>query len=370
MDISKGGIVKKILYVLIALFSILVFTDEVSAKVCKYSDGKRSLTVTIENDSINYDFVKSSEDTGNVTSNSNLKISDFSKDSNGEYICLNQIKYVINEIAYSNTKSFVFSANGGSKTFNLINNPNDNSENNDKENNTNNESNNDGNNLTCVYSDDRIQVTVKIKDGVLQTIDENNNFKELIVGDAGLNRVTSKLKTSDFENNGNYKCLDRITYILVEAPESAASQADTYTIAVSGYANMLKLNNNATGSDNGESDSSNNDYIDDNVFSNIDSNINWTGCDVITKDMRTWLNQVLDLIKMIGLILAIVLGMVDFFKAMSSGESDAMKKAWKAFANRLIAVVILFLLPLVIEFVLGLITINGIDPSSPLCGIK
>ena len=82
------------------------------------------------------------------------------------------------------------------------------------------------------------------------------------------------------------------------------------------------------------------------------------------------MEQLLDLIKIGGLILTLILGMTDFFKGVTSGEADAMKKVWKSFANRLIAVIILFLLPLIIEFLFGLINISGINSSNPLCGIK
>lgn len=98
--------------------------------------------------------------------------------------------------------------------------------------------------------------------------------------------------------------------------------------------------------------------------------IDITGCGIFTDKLKAWLIQLLNVIKIAALVLTLVLGMVDFLKASASGEADAMKKTWKNFYRRLLIVVLLFLLPVIIEFILGLININGIETDNPLCGIK
>lgn len=92
-----------------------------------------------------------------------------------------------------------------------------------------------------------------------------------------------------------------------------------------------------------------------------------SGCAVISDDLGDWLIQLLDIIKIAALVLTLVLGMFDFLKGTVSGEADAMKKVWKSFSRRLIAVVLLFLLPVIIEFILGLVSIYGVDVDNPLC---
>jgi len=100
-------------------------------------------------------------------------------------------------------------------------------------------------------------------------------------------------------------------------------------------------------------------------------NLNYTtGCGIISNDLKDWMIQLLDIVKIGALILTLILGMVDFLKGVASGDDDAMKKVWKSFSRRLIALVLLFLLPVIIEFILGLVTINGVDASNPLCGIS
>ena len=94
------------------------------------------------------------------------------------------------------------------------------------------------------------------------------------------------------------------------------------------------------------------------------------GCDMITPKLKDWLIRGLDIMKIVALILTLILGMVDFFKGVASGNADTMKKVWTSFSRRLIAVALLFLLPVILEFILGLVSIGGLDSANPLCGLK
>jgi len=87
------------------------------------------------------------------------------------------------------------------------------------------------------------------------------------------------------------------------------------------------------------------------------------GCDVIPEEIRDWINSTLNLVKYVALALVIVLGILDFIKAAASGEADQMKKSGSKFLKRIIAVVILFLLPVIVELVLNLIEIYGADSA-------
>lgn len=66
------------------------------------------------------------------------------------------------------------------------------------------------------------------------------------------------------------------------------------------------------------------------------------------------LKDIFGYIQVLGPLLALVLGMVDFTKAAMSGEDDAKKKALKDVKNRLIAAFLLFLIPFVINLLLSL----------------
>lgn len=75
-------------------------------------------------------------------------------------------------------------------------------------------------------------------------------------------------------------------------------------------------------------------------------------CEVLPEAIKKYIMQALKLIRWGGLVLMIVLGTLDFVKASASDDQDAIKKAGQNFIKRLIAVIILFLLPILVELIL------------------
>lgn len=90
-------------------------------------------------------------------------------------------------------------------------------------------------------------------------------------------------------------------------------------------------------------------------------------CGVLTKNAQDFIYRILDWIKYIALILTVGLSILDFFKAVASEEDDAFKKAAKRLMRRVIVVIALFLLPVILEFILKLVHIQGINADDPLC---
>ena len=78
-----------------------------------------------------------------------------------------------------------------------------------------------------------------------------------------------------------------------------------------------------------------------------------------------WIENILRWVKYIVPVILIVLSILDFIKAIASEKEDEMKKAQKNFTTRLIAAVLIFLMPILIEFILGKM---GFDAES--CGIS
>ena len=66
----------------------------------------------------------------------------------------------------------------------------------------------------------------------------------------------------------------------------------------------------------------------------------------------TWILNIIKWIKYIIPVAVIILGSLDFMKATSSDKDDDVKKAQANFVKRLIAAALIFLIPLIIEFVL------------------
>lgn len=101
---------------------------------------------------------------------------------------------------------------------------------------------------------------------------------------------------------------------------------------------------------------------------------NNTGCAVLSVPIKNKVNWFLNLIKYGGAVLVIILGSVDFLKATVSDEDGASKKAFQRLTKRLIAAALLFLLPLLIQFLFTtvnnpLIEIPGFNVDKPTCGI-
>ncbi len=67
-----------------------------------------------------------------------------------------------------------------------------------------------------------------------------------------------------------------------------------------------------------------------------------------------WINNIMRWIKYILPVIVIILGIADFIKAMSADKEDEMKKAQGRFVKRLISAAIVFVVPLLIEFILNM----------------
>ena len=70
-----------------------------------------------------------------------------------------------------------------------------------------------------------------------------------------------------------------------------------------------------------------------------------------------WIMKVLEWIRYIVPVLLIILSIMEFIKAVSSDEEDAIRKAGSRFVKRLIVAALIFVLPLILEFLLGIFNI-------------
>ena len=96
------------------------------------------------------------------------------------------------------------------------------------------------------------------------------------------------------------------------------------------------------------------------------------GCEILSDDLVDKLVWVLDIIKIAGPILAVGLGTLDFVKVVASGDTDKeMKSAFKRFGTRIIAAVLLFLIPVILAFLMDTFLGNqsGYDSDNPFCDI-
>lgn len=100
-----------------------------------------------------------------------------------------------------------------------------------------------------------------------------------------------------------------------------------------------------------------------------------SGCGMLGTEFKKWLQGFFDFIKVGSIVLLVIMGLLDFTKAVTSGKDDAIKTAWSSFTKRSLALVILFLLPVLLEFLLttfGVYTDESVvkPEDSKLCDIK
>lgn len=79
-----------------------------------------------------------------------------------------------------------------------------------------------------------------------------------------------------------------------------------------------------------------------------------TDCKQVVGGVDVFIVDLFNMVKWVALALAIALGMLDFFKAITGGKDDDLAKAAQKFMKRLIAVVALFILPVLIEWILDI----------------
>ena len=67
------------------------------------------------------------------------------------------------------------------------------------------------------------------------------------------------------------------------------------------------------------------------------------------------MSYILNILRIIGVVLMIVLGVLDFTKALTSSDADAMKKAVNMFVKRLIIVILILFIPAIIDLLFSII---------------
>ncbi len=79
--------------------------------------------------------------------------------------------------------------------------------------------------------------------------------------------------------------------------------------------------------------------------------------------------EIVRLVKIIVPIVLIVIGIMDLFKAITGGKDDNLKKSLISLMTRVIAGVIIFFVPAIIEFVFSLIDnwVNNYENSYKEC---
>jgi len=95
-----------------------------------------------------------------------------------------------------------------------------------------------------------------------------------------------------------------------------------------------------------------------------DMGFNKNGSCGFSERLILWIANIIRWVKYIVPVAVIVLGILDFMKAISADKDDEMKKAQQRFIRRLIAAALIFIAPFIIEFIL-----NKLGFAANGCGI-
>ena len=84
-------------------------------------------------------------------------------------------------------------------------------------------------------------------------------------------------------------------------------------------------------------------------------NYDVTDCSIFSNEIIIFLNKLFWIISIVGIILLVIMTMVEFVKALIGSDDSGLIKGFKHTLIRIVAVIILLLLPTIITFILTLV---------------
>lgn len=202
--------------------------------------------------------------------------------------------------------------------------------------------------------------------------------------------LVSSLTSSDFINGENFVCPYteingyKTLSVCGEKIEENYYTADYYIKSIgkncTGYGNMFNLayspySKDFEGNEGYNEETKENLIVSPGFESNVKIDFDTSkGCesylgnpkDSVNKPPAYYLQFTFNLMKYAAIIILLVLTIIEYAKAVASSNQDAIKKATINTVKRLIIAVIIFVLPMLIEFLLKLLGIY----SSSTCGIS
>lgn len=91
--------------------------------------------------------------------------------------------------------------------------------------------------------------------------------------------------------------------------------------------------------------------------------------DLLGRENASYLNIIWNLVKIGIPIILIVFGGIDFVQAIFAGKEDNMKKAQEKFIKRIIIAIVIFIIPTLLSFLLGIVNSIWGNIGNDLCGI-
>lgn len=90
-------------------------------------------------------------------------------------------------------------------------------------------------------------------------------------------------------------------------------------------------------------------------------------CGSLGQKIVKWIYKIIRMVRYVIPIIIIIFSILDYIKAIGSDSEDEMKKATSKFFKRLIVAAIIFIIPFILEFILGIFHLPGLNSSNPFC---
>ena len=159
-------------------------------------------------------------------------------------------------------------------------------------------------------------------------------------------------------NNGNKSCDNNVEFdkLYVELEQSCESFRATSTYAKDdGAAIRAKACSKACSS------------LYDDVAEMCKINHDSGYCGSLGNKVVNWIFKILRMIRYGLPAILIILSILDFIRALASEDEGEMKKVTGRFAKRLIALALVFIIPFILDFILKMFDIPGLNASNPFC---
>jgi len=179
--------------------------------------------------------------------------------------------------------------------------------------------------------------------------------KASYVDNNGINSFNNSMST--LISNGN---ISNLKYIDLGYTESSISSYDSEGLhyGKSDYQKIFndinsgisRIENNNSNNNNNDGNNSDDVIIDDSIPEDSEFDSAPLTCDdFFSPELRDIVSGGYTILKVAAILLTLILGMIDFAKGIYSNDSDYLKKASKKFVKRLIACIVILLLPLIIN---------------------
>lgn len=90
-------------------------------------------------------------------------------------------------------------------------------------------------------------------------------------------------------------------------------------------------------------------------------------CGSLGNKVVNWIFRIVRIVRYAVPVLLILLSILDYIKALAADNEDEMKKVTSRFVHRLIAAALIFIVPFILDFILRIFNIPGLNASNPFC---